>query len=266
MKRNLSRYVNDKYPSNPQSFSEIADAFKDVNIFNEYGLNLRKTERFYIDTVVEPMYSFTLLGSSEVIKMIEHIPAEERRYLLDGTFSIRPVGPYYQVLVMYIEFRNDVVPFMYVVMSNKRADAYEAIFNYIENKIFAMKPTSFMADFEGGIRAAIRNCYPAAKLHGCWYHYSAAVRGKMTSYGMRRFINENQDAMGIYLQLLRLPLLPDDFIVAGYHLIEKEARDKGLYSKFKKLFTYFNHFWLSMVSQFIIPISILNQGPMTSTL
>lgn len=110
MKRNLGRYANEKYPANPDSFAAVSDAFKNPNIQNEYGLNMRNNERFYQCTVVnEPIFSFTLFASIETIKMIkEHIPPKDRRYLMDGTFSIRPIGPYYQVLVIYIEYNNDV--------------------------------------------------------------------------------------------------------------------------------------------------------------
>lgn len=116
MRRNLCRYMNEKYPANPNSFAAVYDAFKNPNIFAEYGENMRKTEDFYIGTVVnEPMYSFTLFGSMEAIKMVEKfIQPEDRRYLLDGTFSIKPIGPYYQVLVIYIEVKNDVSIFVLV--------------------------------------------------------------------------------------------------------------------------------------------------------
>lgn len=132
-------------------------------------------------------------------------------------------------------------------MSNKCTEAYEAIFNYIENELFAMDPASFMADFEAGIRKAIKKCYPSAKLFGCWYHFSAAVRRRMTKNGLRKLIKDNPEALAVYLKLLRLPLLPPNCIVEGYNLIVKEARSKKLYSKFQNLFSYFEKFWMSMV-------------------
>lgn len=109
MKRNLYRYTSEKYPKNPNSFLAVSEAFKDLHIFNDYGLNMRGNEPFYIGTVTEPMYQFTLFASMDVISMIKkYIKPEDRRYMMDGTFSIRPTGPYYQVLVIYIEFQNDV--------------------------------------------------------------------------------------------------------------------------------------------------------------
>lgn len=140
-----------------------------------------------------------------------------------------------------------VIPIFYAVMSNKSTSAYEAIFNYIEIEVFEMKPMAFMTDFEAGMRKAIKKCYPDAKLYGCWYHFCAAVRRKMTSNRLRKLIDGNRVAMGIYCKLLRLPLLPPDHIEEGYKLIVKEARAKRLCSDFSKLFTYFENYWLAMV-------------------
>lgn len=32
-----------------------------------------------------------------------------------------------------------------------------------------------MADYEAGLRLAIRTKFPAARLHGCWFHFARAV-------------------------------------------------------------------------------------------
>lgn len=109
IKRNLYRYTSEKYPKNPDSFAAVSEAFNDSHIFNEYGLNMRRNKPFYIGTVTELMYQFTLFASMDVISMIKlYINPEDRKYMMDGTFSIKPTGPYYQVLVIYIEFENDV--------------------------------------------------------------------------------------------------------------------------------------------------------------
>lgn len=93
----------------PRTSGEISDAFKNEAIYNEYGLNERKSEPFYIETVDKsPSYSFTLFASMQVVKMIQHFLPENRRYLMDGTFDVTPLGCYAQLLVIYIEFKNDV--------------------------------------------------------------------------------------------------------------------------------------------------------------
>lgn len=63
---------------------------------------------FYIDTVVEKDFAFTVFASKFVIDFIQkNIDATSRSYLMDGTFDSLP-DAYYQLLVISIEHNNDV--------------------------------------------------------------------------------------------------------------------------------------------------------------
>lgn len=109
MERNLRRMKNKKVPTAPKTIEDVLNVFSDPAIITQYGLNLRKSERFYINTVKNP--GFTVFASFQAIKMIEkNIPLDERRYLLDATFKVKPLGDYYQVLIIHIELKNDVSP------------------------------------------------------------------------------------------------------------------------------------------------------------
>lgn len=105
------------------------------------------------------------------------------------------------ILYVYFILYMQVFPAFYVLMSGKSAELYTDVFNHIEKNIFSMKPARFMTDFESGLRKAIKTCYPDAALHGCWYHYSAAIRRKMRNLGMQRTINNNEHARKIYRQV-----------------------------------------------------------------
>lgn len=109
MKRTIARRTNKKYPCNAESAEAIANEFKNPKTFSEFGLNLRKTEPFYIGTIELPSkYSFTVFASKQVMSLIDkHIP-EDRKYMMDGTFDVTPLGCYYQLLVIHIEYQNDV--------------------------------------------------------------------------------------------------------------------------------------------------------------
>lgn len=109
MKRNLGRILNPNRPKMPKTSEEISEAFKNEVVYNEYGLNERKTEPFYIGTVDNgPSYAFTMFASMQVVKMIQQFIPDNRKYLMDATFDITPLGCYTQLLVIYIEFKNDV--------------------------------------------------------------------------------------------------------------------------------------------------------------
>lgn len=132
-------------------------------------------------------------------------------------------------------------------MSGKSAELYKQVFQYIENNVFKMKPSQFMTDFEAGMRKAIEECYPNAILHGCWYHFCAAIRRKLVTLQLYQLIVEVPSAMAIYRMILNLPLLPSEFILEGFQVIKKIARDRKLYKQFKSLFEYFENFWLQLV-------------------
>lgn len=110
MERNLRRKKNKKYPEQPKTAAELIEAYKNANIMQKFGNNLRNTSRFYIDTVVVPPKSvFTVFASQQIIDLIKiHIPSDQRTYMMDGTFSVVPIRCYYQFLVIYIQFKNDV--------------------------------------------------------------------------------------------------------------------------------------------------------------
>lgn len=108
IKRSMDRVKNEKYPKRPSSLQEVKDLFANTEIINKYGTNLDKTEKLYIDTVVEEAYGFLLFASYATINMTRsNIAPHQRNYLIDGTFSCSP-KMFYQVLIISVEFKNDV--------------------------------------------------------------------------------------------------------------------------------------------------------------
>lgn len=112
MERHLRRLKGNKYPGKPTNSSQIKQYYEDENTRAVFGFNLSKTHPFYIETVEFELYeqnlSFTLFASHQIISFIEtHIPPDQRRYLIDGTFDVCPTV-YYQLLIITIEFKNDV--------------------------------------------------------------------------------------------------------------------------------------------------------------
>lgn len=100
----------------PTTAKDIIEAFKDPQIFEKYALNLRKSKNFYVDTIeIDSIKCFTLFVSYEVIELIEtYIAPEYRYYLMDGTFAVVPIGNFYQLLIIHIEFKNDVCSLLFV--------------------------------------------------------------------------------------------------------------------------------------------------------
>lgn len=272
MSRNLRRYTNTKYPSKPTTLAQIKEAYEDPSTMQKFGFNLRSTKRFYIDTIETKNGGFTIFASHEIMQMIDDIiPPEDRKYMLDGTFDVTPIGRFYQLLIITIDYKKDVsaneqfskcsaekritnssplqiFPVFFVLMTNKRTELYLDVFKYIDDNVFQLQPAQFMADFEAGLRKAIQTHYPEASLYGCWYHYCASIRRRLMSLSMYRLITDDRTGAQIYRMMLSLPLLPKERILDGFGVVKRVAKENRLHKEFKKFFDYFEDFWMKLVS------------------
>lgn len=108
MRRTLLRHKNPTHPAGPESVDGIRDIFKQDNIMEKYGYTLDNDARFYAGTVSKTKYGFTVFASQNIINFIQtNIEPKSRRYLMDGTFNKLP-SPFYQLLIISIEYQNDV--------------------------------------------------------------------------------------------------------------------------------------------------------------
>lgn len=120
IKQTLLRHKNKKYPKDPGTVNGIRETFLQEEIFKEYGSNLEGDEDFYIDIIVEEDFAFTIFASKFVIDFIEkNIAPSSRTYLMDGTFDSLP-NAYYQLLVISIEYNNDVSIISYYIRPSIR--------------------------------------------------------------------------------------------------------------------------------------------------
>lgn len=140
-----------------------------------------------------------------------------------------------------------IFPIFYVLMTSKSTKAYQSVFQYIENNVFHLEPSQFLTDFEAGLRKALKLCFPSAIILGCWFHYCSAIRRKVLSLGLYKLIADNRNALSIYKKMMCLPLLPPESILEGYETILNEAEMNRLFKTFKKVFEYFEAFWLREV-------------------
>lgn len=108
MERNLRRKKNKKYPQKPKTVNDVIKAYDDPEIARKFGNNLRNTAQFYIDTITFLSSAFTIFASHQVIDMIKRYIPNDRTYMMEGTFAVVPIENYYQLLIIYIQYKNDV--------------------------------------------------------------------------------------------------------------------------------------------------------------
>lgn len=107
--RQLYRLRDKQYPKRPSTDEELKKAFANENIFAEYGHTLDKRRPFYAGSKIKKnRYAFHVFASFGIIDLVrKHIPPNQRKYLLDGTFKIVP-RQFRQLLIIAIEYKNDV--------------------------------------------------------------------------------------------------------------------------------------------------------------
>lgn len=137
-------------------------------------------------------------------------------------------------------------------MSKKTYQSYLAVFKFIENYVFELKPAEVITDFETGLRKAINEHYPDAKLRGCWYHYCASISRKIAKKRqLTAVISENPGASLIRKQIMNLPLLPEDKFYEGYKYIQQTAIQQDVYNDFEAIFNYLESYWFVQVKSYL---------------
>lgn len=132
-------------------------------------------------------------------------------------------------------------------MTRKTAEAYHAVFKYIEDNLIKLQPAEMMTDYEEGLRLAIKNCWPNTRIRGCLWHYERAIDKKCKSLGMTKFFKKNKHAKKVKAMLSHLPLLPENLLIEGYQSIKKFARNNRVDRRFARVFSYFESYWLKKV-------------------
>lgn len=131
VRRTIERKKNQPHPKEP-TIEEINDAFTDPEIMSKYGYTLDGDAKFYLDTVVETDYKFTIFLSEYVQEFIgQNIAVGCRLYLIDGTFDKLPLD-YYQLLTLSVEYLNDVSycpirPFIYLLTCTFQCQNFSTI-------------------------------------------------------------------------------------------------------------------------------------------
>lgn len=127
------------------------------------------------------------------------------------------------------------------------------MFRYINDNIIRLEPTSFMGDFENGLRKSIKRVFPQSIIRGCWFHFCQAVRRNVSVkyHPLAEFIRTNKSASKAFHKILCLPLLPADDIPFIYNVIKSEVIEFDTKSKFKAFLEYFENFWINQVKLFL---------------
>jgi hypothetical protein len=94
---------------------------------------------------------------------------------MDGTFDATPTL-FKQLFTIHAFVGDRLLPFVYVLMSQKSFTMYVALFNDLKTQCqqrgLNLQPQEVMSDFESGLIPAVRQQFPGARHRGCHFHFS----------------------------------------------------------------------------------------------
>lgn len=108
---------------------------------------------------------------------------------IDATFKSAPKSTGWsvlpqrscQLLNVLVEYQGRFIPALHVVMATKRFELYKLVMLKVREIFPNLRPTVLMADFESGLRKALKLAFPLATLHGCRFHYAKALHFRLKS-------------------------------------------------------------------------------------
>lgn len=144
-------------------------------------------------------------------------------------------------------YLQHVVPFIFVLMSCTEQTCYAHILKYIHDNICSLEGSSFMTDYEAGMRNAIAGQYPNVRLRCCWLHFCQTVKTNASRNAcFVDMIRNNSFGREIYYKLLCIPLLPPKMIPTAFEILKKKA-DRVDHESFHEFLQYYEQQWLIRV-------------------
>jgi len=96
---------------------------------------------------------------------------------MDGTFRVAPTL-FSQLYTIHVYKKNTMLCVAYFLLPNKEKNTYNRMLQILQGKC-ALGATSFQVDFEQSAIAAVKQVFPAARVHGCFFHFTQCVWKKV---------------------------------------------------------------------------------------
>lgn len=111
IKRGLQYIAAKNFVSSPKSALDVVEAFNIENVWTQYGVSkdCDNPEHFYTASISDKDYSYCIFSSQKSIHLIrENISPTNRKFLIDATFKPVPRGCFNQLLIIYVEYFDEV--------------------------------------------------------------------------------------------------------------------------------------------------------------
>ena len=147
--------------------------------------------------------------------------ARSQHWYADGTFKTVP-PLFAQLYTIHGLINNNIVPAVFVLMSEKTEESYRMVFSKLKQLEPSMRPISVMTDFETATVKAFQHEFIGIQLRGCFFHFCQCLYRNIQSNGLQhRYENDADFAM----QMRHLPSLAfvpvEDVVLAFEELLSR---------------------------------------------
>ncbi|CAF4225036.1 unnamed protein product, partial [Rotaria sordida] len=164
-----------------------------------------------------------------------------KQIMMDGTFNACP--PYFeQVYTLHCIKHGKSFPCAIALLGGKSTNIYKQLFNELETHATRLQldfdPTAILSDFEKALLKAVREKFPQATHHACYFHFCQAVYRKIQNLGLATHYRDDEHIRDTCRQLMSLALLPCREVEFAFEEIVSKAPPLLL-----NLIDYFRNFW-----------------------
>lgn len=178
---------------------------------------------------------FSSKEAREKLKTVKH-------FFADGTFKC-VVPPFVQMYSIHgdlgsTEKSTNIKPLIYALVTDKKEETYQIIFQLLLSQNPSWKPEKFTTDFETAQMNAIQSVFPEVDIKGCFFHFTQALSKKAKSL----HILKNRACKRHVALCAALALLPEQATDEGWFYIMEDWSEQN--ENLVKFNDYFTKQWL----------------------
>lgn len=178
-----------------------------------------------------------------------------KSFFMDGTFSICP-QLFHQLYTIHVEYFNEVIPVIYVLLPNKTKQTYAGMLKVIKNICPNVDLKEVLIDFEQAVIKALLEEFPEVEISGCFFHLTQNIWKNTQAHGLQQRYQEchqfalwirmipslaflpPSDVVNVFEQLIENPDFPQDALpLANYFEDTYIGRLRGRLGRQRPLFS-----------------------------
>ena len=176
---------------------------------------------------------------------MKDIFSKSRVWFMDGTFKIvkKPFMQLYTISIMVTSGESTKqIPVIFILMSSRRKEDYNDIFNEINNLVPINRVVRIVADFERAVWGSVKEIYPNVQMKGCFFHFCQSVMRRVQLIGLKPSYSNNEGINLLVRCLMALPLIPSAHIISTFNTLKLRIPDNC--PLLKSLFDYVLRNWI----------------------